>query len=220
MINKIICRMLGVLSVVSIVPLAACSKGPTSIILSETMETRTTETFKSTNTVPEILPMTSDVAQNNITASLVPTTSSPLPIVSITKPLTSTPINTLPYSITFVPTAGATTTPTTSAAPPTFNVTVDASGFKPSTVTIPVGAIIIWFSGEQRVPGCCPNCHMENGEIVPGKVASHWVFHDSDSLINGWLDSNGIYAYFFGSPGEFNYHDNLNPTLKGTIIVK
>jgi hypothetical protein len=61
---------------------------------------------------------------------------------------------------------------------------------------------------------------MENGEIAPGKVASHWVFHDSGSLVNGWLDSNGIYAYFFGSPGEFNYHDNLNPALKGTIIVK
>jgi plastocyanin len=205
--KKIICRIVLALFVVSIVPTAACAKANTTVALSETTGTRTAETSKSPVTSSE-LP----------TTTAAPVTSSPLPTGPATLP---PPVITItPSQPTTSPPATTPVTTPSSTLPPTINVTVDSTGFNPATITVSAGTVVLWFSGEQRVPGCCTNCHVENGAVVPGKVADHWVKSDSGTLINGWLSSNGIYACYFGTAGTYTYHDNLNPALTGTIIVK
>ena len=82
------------------------------------------------------------------------------------------------------------------AANKTVNIT--STAFKPKTVTINGGDTVTW----------------KNVDTV-----NHQVVANSGAFASGQIGPNRIYAKRIDTPGTYNYHDALHPTLKGTVKV-
>ena len=88
---------------------------------------------------------------------------------------------------------------------PVHTITVDESGFSPSTIKIKKGQELAWVNGDAS--------------------NAHEVTADQDDAPG--LDSTGplaegdSYIYQFEKTGTINYYDPLNPTkYKGTVVVE
>jgi len=101
-----------------------------------------------------------------------------------------------------------TTSPTISSSPSASQnvVTLTQSGFNPSTITIKVGDSVTWVnkSGQQATVNSNP--HPTHTNYPPLNLGG---FADGSSL-----------TLTFPTPGTFGYHNHLNPSETGTIIVK
>jgi len=82
------------------------------------------------------------------------------------------------------------------AANKTVNIT--STAFKPKTVTIAGGDTVTW----------------KNTDTV-----NHQVVANSGAFASGQIAPTRIYAKRIDTPGTYNYHDALHPTLKGTVKV-
>jgi plastocyanin len=82
------------------------------------------------------------------------------------------------------------------AANKTVNIT--STAFKPKTVTIAGGDTVTW----------------KNVDTV-----NHQVVANNGAFASGQIAPNRIYAKRIDTPGTYNYHDALHPTLKGTVKV-
>jgi plastocyanin len=82
------------------------------------------------------------------------------------------------------------------AANKTVNIT--STAFKPKTVTIAGGETVTW----------------KNVDTV-----NHQVVANSGAFASGQIGPNRTYAKRIDTPGTYNYHDALHPTLKGTVKV-
>jgi plastocyanin len=82
------------------------------------------------------------------------------------------------------------------AANKTVNIT--STAFKPKTVTINGGDTVTW----------------KNVDTV-----NHQVVANSGAFASGQIAPSRIYAKRIDTPGTYNYHDALHPTLKGTVKV-
>lgn len=86
-------------------------------------------------------------------------------------------------------------------------VNITSSGFIPATISVNLGQAVVW----------------TNKDTSPHVVASDPF--PSDNILpalnsNQQIDTNDSYTYIFNRKGTFTYHDNLNPSLEGTVIVK
>ena len=88
-------------------------------------------------------------------------------------------------------------------------VDIGSKGFIPATISITVGQSVTW----------------KNTDV---NMKAHWVASDPypiDNALPG-LNSHGSikpddsYSYIFSKAGTYTYHDNLDPSLTGTVIVK
>ena len=77
-------------------------------------------------------------------------------------------------------------------------VNIKSTGFVPKTVTIAGGDTVQW----------------KNVDTV-----NHQVIANSGAFASGQIGPNHIYAKRLDTPGTYNYHDALHPTLKGTVKV-
>ncbi len=87
-------------------------------------------------------------------------------------------------------------------------VQIGADGFLPATLTVKAGTAVTWTNGDKQ-------------------NIAHWVEadpypHPSDpaDLTSGDLKNQMQYIYTFAKPGTYHYHDRVNPTRSGTIIVQ
>jgi plastocyanin len=80
----------------------------------------------------------------------------------------------------------------------TKNVNIRSTGFAPRSVTINGGDTVQW----------------KNLDTV-----AHQVVANNGSFASGALPRNGVYAKRLDTPGTYNYHDGLKPSLKGTVRV-
>ena len=79
-------------------------------------------------------------------------------------------------------------------------VNIKDNSFKPSTLTVPVGAAVEW--------------HNQDG-------VQHSVTSDTQGLFNsGVLNPGKKFVFTFSTPGSYDYHCNIHPGMQGTIIVK
>ena len=85
-------------------------------------------------------------------------------------------------------------------------VTLTANGYSPATLTISAGQTVTWknSSGEMATVNSDP--HPTHTNYPPLNLGQ---FADGSSL-----------SLTFPTAGTFGYHDHLNPSLRGTIIVK
>lgn len=91
--------------------------------------------------------------------------------------------------------------------PQVFAVKMTANGFSPSTITISKGDYI---------------------QFVNEDTAAHWPAsdpHPTHTGLAGFDAKAGVqtgkyFRFEFNTVGTFTYHDHLNSSLKGTIIVK
>jgi plastocyanin len=80
----------------------------------------------------------------------------------------------------------------------TKNVNIRSTGFAPRNVTINGGDTVQW----------------RNVDTV-----THQVVANNGSFASGILPRNGVYAKRLDTPGLYNYHDGLHPTLRGSVRV-
>jgi plastocyanin len=101
------------------------------------------------------------------------------------------------------PEAAVHTVPTPQIA----TVSLTKDGFAPSTVTIKAGNIVEWTSSDDA------GTHIVAAN--PLKVHS-----ELPSLVSTQLGQGAIYRYKFTKAGTYHYHDEVNPQLNGTVVVK
>ncbi len=84
------------------------------------------------------------------------------------------------------------------AAPATHAVAIDAFEFKPATLTVKQGDVVVW----------------HNADPVPHTATAKGTF-DSGPLATG-----ASWRYTAAKKGRFDYVCMLHPTMKGTLIVE
>ena len=85
-------------------------------------------------------------------------------------------------------------------------ISVSETGFDPQTVTVKVGAKVEW----------------ENATGATANVSSapHPTHETYPPLNLGDFEPGATVELVFNEPGEYKYHDHLNPTKFGTIVVE
>ncbi len=85
-------------------------------------------------------------------------------------------------------------------------VTLTASGYSPATVTVKVGQTVTWTNSSGSSATVTSDPHPTHTDL-PG--------FDSPTLAEG-----GTYQYTFTQKGSWGYHNHLDPTTKGTVVVQ
>ena len=90
------------------------------------------------------------------------------------------------------------------------SVIVTASGFSPKTVTIGVGQSVTWMNSDNRPHYVAPDDH-------PSHQAYSGIWDDNGA---GNISSEELYTFQFNTAGTYTYHDYLNSSLTGTVVVR
>lgn len=104
-----------------------------------------------------------------------------------------------------------TETPETSGSPivefiePAY-VTITNDGFVPETLKVAVGQSVIWTNEDAQPHAISSDPHPEHTSLP--------------SLNSDVIDQDSTYQYEFMQAGTYNYHDELDPSVTGTIIVE
>jgi len=110
-----------------------------------------------------------------------------------------------------IPTTGATSTPSATAAQTgkgqTVMIITDSSGsfaFSPATLTIKAGTTVTW----------------KNTTAVAHTVTSDDGTSFDSGTTNPIAAQSGTFSFTFTTPGTFAYHCEIHPFMKATIIVQ
>jgi plastocyanin len=85
-------------------------------------------------------------------------------------------------------------------------VVFTASGFSPSPVTVKSGTMVSFVNESSSVMWVASDPH-----------PSHTLLPGFDELKS--VEKGGTYEYTFAKVGTWTYHNHINPTAKGTVIV-
>lgn len=80
-------------------------------------------------------------------------------------------------------------------------------GFSPKSLTVAVGTMVEFVNESARPMWVASNEHPEHA-LLP-------TFDQFETV-----DTGGTYTYVFDKPGTWSYHDHINPSLEGVIIVE
>jgi plastocyanin len=98
-------------------------------------------------------------------------------------------------------------TTTTVNVPKTVTVTLTDTGYSPKSVTINSGDTVKFVNDSKGRMWTASNPHPAHTDY-PG-------FDEKSGAVNG-----GSYEFMFEKVGTWGYHNHLNPSLKGTVVVK
>ena len=93
------------------------------------------------------------------------------------------------------------------AASPLKGITIKSDGFVPSIITVSPGTKVIFINVDDALHWPASDVHPTHG-ICPG--------FDSQKP----LAKNGTYAFTFTEAKTCPFHDHLNPSLRGSVVVK
>ena len=104
-------------------------------------------------------------------------------------------------------------------APSTFTVTMDSSGFTPSTLTVQAGDIVIFTNADTRAHWPATDNHPSH-TFYPGSSISQCgtgaiMFDSCEGVAPG-----ESWVFIFTEIGSWDYHDHLKPAFIGTIVVQ
>lgn len=85
-------------------------------------------------------------------------------------------------------------------------IRITDQGFEPSTLAVPVGTRIVWTNAGQAMRQIASNPYPRNDSLP--------------NLKSEILNNNQSYSYNARTVGTFDYHDQLQPTVNGTLIVE
>lgn len=88
----------------------------------------------------------------------------------------------------------------------TFTVKVTENGFEPSTVTIKAGTKVVWINNSGQDSNVSSAFHPTHLVYPPLNLGS---FSDGDSV-----------SLIFDKPGTYKYHNHLDPSQFGEIVVE
>lgn len=98
-----------------------------------------------------------------------------------------------------------------SAEAPTFSehsntIALTESGFDPQTLTVKVNTEVSWVN--------------KSGATATVNSDPHPIHSNYQPLNLNSFEEGGFLKIVFDEPGTYNYHDHLNPSMTGTIIVE
>ena len=114
--------------------------------------------------------------------------------------VSSTPVATL------IPTSSPVATATPSAKMEEKNVTVNVNVFSPQTLTINTGTKVTWTN--------------KSGETTTVNSAPHPTHTLFPFLNLGSFDDGASVEVVFDKAGTYKYHNHLNPSQTGTVVVE
>lgn len=85
-------------------------------------------------------------------------------------------------------------------------IQVTPSGFNPQTVTVKAGTKVSWINN--------------SGQSVSINSAPHPLHSDYPPLNLGRVDDGGLISLVFDKAGTYGYHNHLNPSWTGDIVVE
>ncbi len=85
-------------------------------------------------------------------------------------------------------------------------VLLTEAGFEPQSVTVKVGAKVVW-----------TNKTSQTAEVRSAKHPTHLVY---PPLNLGNFEPRESVSLVFTEPGSYNYHNHLNPGEVGTVVVE
>jgi len=107
---------------------------------------------------------------------------------------------------TISPTANPTITSSPSAMQQQNTVTLTQSGWSPATLTIKVGQTVVW--------------NNKSGETATVNSDPHPTHTDYPPLNLGSFPDGGSLSLTLPKAGTYGYHNHLNPSERGTIVVE
>ena len=96
------------------------------------------------------------------------------------------------------------------SAPSSATIQVTASGFSSASATVSIGGTVTWNNNSSSRIYVAPDdhpAHLKYGTSWPDTGA-------------GNISAGQSYSFTFTKAGTYTYHDHLNPSHTGTIIVK
>ncbi len=85
-------------------------------------------------------------------------------------------------------------------------VSLTDSGFEPAKITIKSGTKVTWTNSSGKEATVNSDPHPTHTNYPPLNLGR---FNDGDSL-----------SFTFDKPGTYGYHDHLDPSKKGTVVVQ
>lgn len=85
-------------------------------------------------------------------------------------------------------------------------VTLTADGFRPNNLTIKAGATVVWVN--------------KSGSTATVNSSPHPSHTDFPRLNLNSFPDGGTLSLTFDKPGTYKYHNHLNPSQFGTIVVQ
>lgn len=114
-----------------------------------------------------------------------------------------------------------TPTPKATTTPKTLTINMTESGFTPGEITIKAGDTVIFRNQGNRLHWPASAIHPTH-ELYPGSSISKCGTSEADSIFDACrgLQLGQSFSFTFNIKGTWLYHDHLNSSLKGTIIVQ
>lgn len=85
-------------------------------------------------------------------------------------------------------------------------VAITSSGFEPKTITVKVGTKVTWVN--------------KSGSVVQVNSVVHPTHLLYPSLNLGAVGNGGSVSLVFDKPGSYSYHNHLNASQTGTVVVE
>ena len=108
-----------------------------------------------------------------------------------------------------------------SNSPRTFDVLIDNSGFSPSSLTIHSGDTVKWTNRKTSASWPASAVHPTH-KIYPGSDIAKCGTSSASTIFDACrgLANGQSWSFTFTQVGSWNYHDHLNPSAWGTIVVQ
>jgi plastocyanin len=100
-------------------------------------------------------------------------------------------------------------------------VKITSSGFTPKTLRIKAGETVKFLNEDSSPHWPASDIHPTH-EVYPGSSISKCGTSEQSKIFDSCrgLAKGESFEFTFNEKGSWNYHDHLNPRLKGTIIVE
>ena len=94
------------------------------------------------------------------------------------------------------------------------------NGFEPAEATIPAEATVVFMNAGTSPHWPASNIHPTHS-VYPGSGIEKCGTDEESQIFDacGGVPRGKTYAFTFTHPGEWRFHDHLNPTRTGTVIV-
>jgi plastocyanin len=113
------------------------------------------------------------------------------------------------------------TTPTTATPTSEVIIKITANGFEPKEVEISKGTKVTWIN-KQPNPSWPASAVHPTHEVYPGSSIKKCGTPEQGKIFDACrgLKQGESWSFVFNEVGEWYYHDHLNPSWKGEIVVK
>ena len=114
----------------------------------------------------------------------------------------------------------ATSSPATSTPSTPASVTLNASGFSPSTITISKGTKVTWINAGTGSMWVASDLHPNHTQYDNTQRSEHCAAGYTRPIPFDECKDVKSYNFTFNQTGTWKYHNHLNPTQTGVIVVK